>query len=155
MKNLLKIIQLFQIIQLCLVGKSFQGFGNKDEAAYMSSFDTLIKDSYSDKLPAILINTCKNKPTIQSSLQIKTITTSPITSAKVQELCNTNTICVIETGVVVTMSSNLNLAALIIKGSLNWNDQTQVSNDQWLCAGYVAVDKGEYEVNSKKRLYIH
>ena len=106
MKNLLKIIQLIQL--LCLIGKSFQGFGNKDEAAYMSSFDTLIKDSYSDKLPADLINTCKNKPTIQSSLQIKTITTSPITSAKVQESCNTNTICVIETGVVVTMSSNLN-----------------------------------------------
>lgn len=154
MKNLLKIIQLIQL--LCLIGKSFQGFGNKDEAAYMSSFDTLIKDSYSDKLPADLINTCKNKPTIQSSLQIKTITTSPITSAKVQESCNTNTICVIETGVVVTMSSNLNLAALIIKGSLNWNDQTQVSNDQWLCAGYVAVDKGELNMKlTKKKGYIY
>ncbi len=154
MKNLLKIIQL-NVLLLCLVGKSFQGFGNKDEDLYMSSFNTLIKDSYSDKLPADLINTCKNKPT-QSNLQIKNITTSPITSAKVQELCNTNTLCVIETSVVVTMSSNLNLAALIIKGTLNWNDQTQVSNDQWLCAGYIGMDKGELNMKlTQKKGYIY
>lgn len=155
MNRLLNIFTV-NLLFLCLIGKSFQGFFDRNEQLYMESFETLIKDSYSENLPLDLINACKSKPIFKSSLQIKTITSTSITSAKVQELCSTDSLCVIDTDVVVTMNSNLNLAALIIKGKFEWNDQTQSSNDQWLCAGYVAVDKGELNMKlTKKKGYIY
>jgi hypothetical protein len=155
MNRLLNIFTV-NLLFLCLIGKSFQGFFDRNEQLYMESFETLIKDSYSENLPLDLINACKSKPVFQPSLQIKTITSTSITSAKVQELCSTDSLCVIDTDVVVTMNSNLNLAALIIKGKFEWNDQTQSSNDQWLCAGYIGVDKGEFNMNlTKNKGYIY
>ena len=89
-------------------------------------------------MPQDLKTECKAKPFSLQNLPNQSITSST-TTALIQQLCNTNKICIIEKGVTVTMNSNLNVAALVVKGNLIWNDQTMVSNEQWLCAGYVAV----------------
>ena len=62
-----------------------------------------------------------------------------MTSAQVQTHCGTNTICVVPKGMTLTMSGDLNVAALVVNGTLTWSDTTQTANDQWLCAGYIAV----------------
>ena len=140
-----------------LISRLVKGYVQNSEQSYLDNFQTLINDSYSESLPSDLLNTCKNSEIFnKQNVQNKSITIGSITSEQVQKICSNNTICIIETGVIVTMNSNLNLAALIIKGSLNWNDQTQVSNDQWLCAGYVAVDKGELNMKlTQKKGYIY
>lgn len=125
------------IILLCLIKSSFQ-FEQRDEASYMAHFSTLIKDSYSEDLPSNLKSACKNQASSSSNLPIKLISKS-IKSSELQNECGFNSICTIEPNAILTMDSNLNLAALVIKGMLNWTDQSQASNEQWLCAGYIAV----------------
>ena len=112
-------------------------FAQEDEADYINNFDTLIKDSYSAPLPRDLTSTCKNQYQAGVST-VKSITNSMF-SSNLQVFCGTDSICTIPAGFTVTMNSNLNLAALVISGSLVWNDMSQSSNDQWLCAGYIAV----------------
>ena len=127
------------ILLFCLFSLSLQ-FDVTEENEYLDSWSSLIKDSYSAYLPDALKNQCKSQPTLSQNLPIQSITNS-ITSEKVQQICGTNSICTIEKGVTVTMNSNLNVAALSVKGYLSWNDQTQRSDQQWLCAGYIAVYK--------------
>jgi len=116
---------------------NFEAFRQQDEAEYLDAFSTLIKDSYSAPLPRDLAATCKNqKQAIVST--VKSVTTSML-SSDLQIFCGTDTICTIPTGLTVTMNSNLNVAALVLSGSLVWNDLSQSSSDQWLCAGYIAV----------------
>ena len=129
----------------CLFGASLQleqvlsKFRVADEAEYINSFSTLIKDSYSADLPQELEKQCKSQQQfLAQNLPTQSITGS-VTSEQVQRLCGTNTICTIEKGATVTMNSNLNVAALFVKGFLSWNDQTQNADQQWLCAGYVVV----------------
>ncbi len=127
------------ILLFCLFSLSLQ-FEDKQENEYLNSWSSLIKDSYSAYLPDALKNQCKSQPTLLQNLPIQSIKNS-ITSEKVQQICGTDSICTIEKGVTVTMNSNLNVAALSVKGYLSWNDQTQRSDEQWLCAGYIAVYK--------------
>ncbi|CAF3389457.1 unnamed protein product [Rotaria socialis] len=112
-------------------------FSQQDESAYIDAFSTLIKDSYSAPLPRELTTTCKNQNK-DSVSTVKSITTSML-SSDLQIFCGTETICTIPAGFTVTMNSNLNVAALVLSGSLVWNDVSQSSSDQWLCAGYIAA----------------
>jgi hypothetical protein len=82
-------------------------------------------------------NECKNLNQVISVTVISI--SSSMSSANLQTFCGYNSICTIPTGVTVEMNSNLNVAALNIKGALIWNDATQLSNKQWLCSGYIAV----------------
>lgn len=116
----------------------YDAFGEADEAAYLAAFPELIKDSYSAPLPAELTTRCKNRLPIMADLPTLTISSS-MTSTNLQTFCGENSICTIPSGLTVTMNSNLNLAALIVSGTLNWNDATQPTNDQWICAGYIGV----------------
>ena len=116
---------------------NYEAFGQEDEAAYMNAFSTLIKDSYAAPLPQDLRTRCENQNQLTAATS-RTIANS-MTSSDLQIFCGTDTICTIPTGLTVTMNSNLNVAALVISGSLIWNDNTQVANVQWLCAGYIAV----------------
>jgi hypothetical protein len=111
----------------------YEAFGEADEPSYLQSFDTLIKDSYSSPLPNDLKAECKGMNQIVTST-VKYITAS-MTSSELQAFCGHNSICTIPAGYTVTMNSNLNLAALVVKGTLIWNDENQISNIQWLCAG--------------------
>jgi hypothetical protein len=132
------ILKLF-FISTCLMQRNnaFEDFYHQDEAAYMDAYSTLIKDSYSAPLPRDLAATCKNQNEATVST-VKSIISSML-SSDLQLFCGTETICTIPAGFTVTMNSNLNVAALVVSGSLVWNDVSQSSSDQWLCAGYIAV----------------
>jgi filamentous hemagglutinin family protein len=132
------ILKLFFISQ-CLMqtNNAYEAFGEQDEAPYLEAFSTLIKDSYSASLPQDLTAACKNQNQATVS-GVKSITSSML-SSDLQTFCGADTICTIPAGFTVTMNSNLNVAALVVSGSLVWNDVSQPSSDQWLCAGYIAV----------------
>jgi len=136
---LISIILKVFLISQCLIQTNnvCEAFSQQDEAAYIDAFSTLIKDSYSAPLPQDLAATCKNQNQATVST-VKSITTSML-SSDLQIFCGTETICTIPDGFTVTMNSNLNVAALVLSGSLVWNDVSQSSSDQWLCAGYIAV----------------
>lgn len=133
------IILKFFLISQCFMqtDQMFEAFSQSDEAPYIAAFSTLIKDSYSAPLPQDLRATCKNQNQAEL-VTVKSITTSML-SSELQIFCGTETICSIPAGFTVTMNSNLNVAALVLNGSLVWNDASQSSSDQWLCAGYIAV----------------
>ena len=132
------ILKLF-FISPCLMQTNnvFEAFAQRDEASYLEAFSTLIKDSYSAPLPQALAATCKNENHVTVST-VKSITSSML-SSDLQTFCGTDTICTIPARFTVTMNSNLNVAALVVSGSLVWNDASQSASEQWLCAGYIAV----------------
>lgn len=138
MMSIINIFKLYLALQ-CFVRINYvvEGFAQEDEAEYINSFDTLIKDSYSAPLPQDLVTACKNQNQATIST-VQSITTSML-SSDLQAFCGTETICTIPAGLTVTMNSNLNVAALVVSGSLIWNDASQSSSNQWLCAGYIAV----------------
>ena len=119
------------------VNTNFEAFAQQDEAAYIGAFSTLIKDSFSAPLPRDLTAACKNQNQATVSA-VKSITTSML-SSDLQAFCGAETICTIPAGLTVTMNSNLNVAALVVSGTLVWSDVSQTASDQWLCAGYIAV----------------
>ena len=129
--NILKTI----FILACLIQTSLN-FMIDEEVDYMARFGNLIKDSHSETLPQDLINTCRRKGSQNPQTEF---IRSSTTSKDIQNRC-LNAICQIEPNVQITMNSNLNVAALIIKGKLIWDESTQQTNEQWLCAGYIAVN---------------
>jgi hypothetical protein len=151
------IFNIFFILQSSInksEAQNFEAFAQEDESSYIQSFDTLIKDSYSAPMPNELASACKSKGQLSSS-ETASITTS-MTSTQLQIFCGASSICTIPAGYTVTMNSNLNLAALVVKGTLLWTDDTQVSSHQWICAGYIAVDSGRFEMNLlEKHGYIY
>lgn len=42
------------------------------------------------------------------------------------------------------MNSNFNVGALIVRGSLRWDDTTQHLETQWLCGGFVVIEGGNF-----------
>ena len=138
MRKVSVFLELFFVLH-CLIYTHHRtdAFAQEDEAAYISSFSTLIKDSYSAPLPQDLAATCKHQN--QATGATVRVVTASMFSSDLQAFCGTDTICTISAGVTVTMNSNLNLAALVVNGSIVWTDASQPSSDQWLCAGYIAV----------------
>ena len=127
-------------------------YGGEDELRYLNDFSELMEMSYSEPLPANLIASCKNAGPIATPESVPIVETSgSMSAAEVQNLCGTNSICTIPNGAQLTMDGNLNVAALIVKGTLRWTNSSQDSNSkQWLCAGYVVVeDSGLVEVSVK------
>ncbi len=55
------------------------------------------------------------------------------------------------------MDAGLNLGALIVRGTVEWNDDTQVDPSSYLCAGYVAVEgQGKWDMDLQdKDAYIY
>lgn len=127
------LLKLILLLQCFIKTNAFEAFAQADEGPYLGSFDTLIKDSYSAPLPNELKSTCKNK-NLATTATVKTITSS-MTATQLQIFCGTDTICTIPAGFTVAMNTNLNLAALVIKGNLIWTDATQFADEQWICAG--------------------
>ena len=124
-----------------------KGFSQADEAAYLATWSDMVKDSYTEPLPPNFDPTCiatSNSYTTASNLITKTIIGN-FNAAAFQTECGPSSLCVLSQGSTLTMDGNLNVAALIIKGTVTWTDTTQVLPQQWLCAGYVVVeDKGSF-----------
>ena len=119
------------------------GFDQKDEALFLSSWAELIKDSYQDPRPTSLDAACAGKGRVAAGALAETRTTSAgkMTASQLQTLCGTSTKCVVSEGTTVEMDGNLNVAALVVEGTLTWTGATQTQPEQWLCAGYATVEK--------------
>ena len=139
------------------VSTSFQ---QADEEAFRSSFPTLIADSYSAPLPAELHSACRGLGVPVSSPldEIVAGTASTITAAEAGAVCGDDSVCVIPSGSTLRMDGNLRVAALVVRGgAVEWTDESQQADAQWLCAGYVAVtDGGTWRMNvTASRAFIY
>jgi len=103
------------------------------------------------------VNVCKNhriRPTRLVTVQ----TSSGITdSATVSAQCGDDSVCIIPIGKTLQVDTSLNLGALIVRGTVQWNDDTQVNPSAFICAGYVAVEgQGKWDMDLQvKDAYIY
>ena len=125
---------------LGLIQKSHEqgGFAQEEESRFISNFQNLIKDSYTAPLPPKIASKCKNQLLASKNIQTLSIKSS-MTSDALAAFCGTNVICVIPPGHTVKMTSSLNMGALVVHGTVEWTDETQLEEDQYICAGYIAV----------------
>ena len=63
-------------------------------------------------------------------------------AADLAKLCGTDTRCIVPANTSVSLEASLNVVSLIVRGKVTWTDQTQTATEQWLCAGFVAVEPG-------------
>ena len=126
------------------------GLSQNDEAAYLATWSAMIKDSYTEPLPINFDATCLatfNSYTSASTMQPITLNGN-FSVSTFQNSCGTSNLCILAAGSTLTMDGNLNVAALLIRGTLVWTDSTQTSPQQWLCAGYVVVEEqGSFIMN--------
>ena len=97
-----------------------------------------------------MLSTCANNinniptstPTQEVTVQSSADTNNNgiVTSSDVASQCGDNTICIIPFGTTWIVDNSINLGALIVRGSVEWYDSTQVLDNAYLCAGYVAVE---------------
>ena len=78
---------------------------------------------------------------VAAELPAVVLTAAQTTAAAAQAAC-TDAICVVPAGLTLTLDASLNVGALIVRGAVRWDDATQTAPQQWLCAGYVAVEPG-------------
>lgn len=137
------------------------GFLHDDYTSYAAAFDDLISASYTTPLPSALSAECAEKgaestPTITVEL---TSPTDTIDASAAQLHCNSSVTCVVPANVLLRMDSNLRVGALVVRGSVRWDDTTQAVPEQWLCAGYVAFEDGSrFDMNlasSARRAFIY
>ena len=133
-KNFIQFILLLTLTRL-LHSDEFQ---NTDESRYLNVFDKMTSESYSTPIPADIETKCKNQG-LELNPKVLTTSSSIITSLDMQTFCGTTSICTIPSGLTVKVTSSLNLAALIVNGTLEWDGSTQTSHEQFIRAGYVAV----------------
>ena len=70
-----------------------------------------------------------------------------VSVSDVKAVCDEASICIIPSGLELEIDDNLNVAALIVRGSVKWND-TKAPTDGFVCSGYVAIeDNGSWNMN--------
>ena len=122
-----------------------------DSATY-----SVVKDS-PDSLPTDLLSVCSNIGTIASSGEVivQADATGVVDSATLSAQCGNNSVCIIPFGTTFQVDDNINLGALIVRGTVEWNDvttQSYMENDMYLCAGYVAVEgNGKWEMDLQSK----
>jgi len=131
-------------------------FNQAQEIDYLNRFQQIDDASYSavddptSSVPDDLLTQCKGDSDTPSVEVYVTATSGTISSSSVANQCGDNTICIIPSGIVIEMNHSLNVGALIVRGSLEWNVATTgntngVAQTIYLCAGYVAVeDNGSF-----------
>lgn len=110
-----------------------------------------------DDLPTEM-NVCKiNSFPPTGQVTVQAFNGAAVTSSTVSAQCGTNSICTIPLGVSLQVDTSLNLGALIVKGTVEWNDDTQVNSSAFVCAGYIAVEgQGKWEMDIQvKDAYIY
>ena len=120
------------------------GYEQGDEAAFRADFQTLIADSYSAPLPAALQSQCRDLGVHASSPLAEAVagTASTISAADASAACGEDTACMVPSGTTLLLDGSLKVAALVVRGTVEWTDASQPAEEQWLCAGYVAVEVG-------------
>jgi len=125
------------------------GFNQDQEIDYLANFRDIEQASYAavddtTVVPENLVDQCKGDGEIPTVEVHPTGIGGTIFSSSVANQCNSNSICIIDSELVVKMDQSLNVGALIIRGSLEWNKASTNTNGTaqtlYLCAGYVAVE---------------
>jgi hypothetical protein len=140
---MLKRIYIF-VLFLTLVFYIYGALVQSDQELFLSAYNDIIKDSYTVPLPSELEQTCKSiiKSNVQTYVNYTTVELiGNFTATQAQKICGTNSLCRVAENSTLTMNDNLNLAALSVEGKVVWNDKTQTSPVQWLCAGFVVMEK--------------
>ena len=130
------------------------------ESTFLSVFADLIKDSFAAPLPDALKNACAEKGShgLAGQLPEVLLTGAQVSASQAQAACGAASVCIVPPATTLAMDSSLNVAALVIKGKLEWTSATQAAaEDIFLCAGYVAVeDQGHFLLNlPRQRAYIY
>ena len=72
-----------------------------------------------------------------------------IEASELKSTCGEDSICIIPEGVILLMNDSLNVGALIVRGAVEWNDDSSLANS-FLCAGYIAVEgQGSWNMKLK------
>ena len=107
---------------------------------YLDEWNFLVAESYSAPLPDALRAACGEKGNVGALVE-RSLPGATTTSAAAQSVCDAISLCVIPFGATLRMDGPLNVGALLVRGTLVWDDATQAgAAEQWLCAGYVAVE---------------
>jgi len=167
-------------------------YSQGQEADYLARFDSINGASYAAvddidanaNVPPTLLSTCKDTPLVTNPLLVEVTLQEAVTpdeivnnsantikSSSVALQCDASTVCTIPEGITLVMDVNLHVAALIVKGSVLWTDETQLSrvelteedientdtntnsnSGSFLCAGYVAVESpGSWLMNLQNK----
>ena len=128
---------------------------------HTENFDSIQAASYSviddpdANLPPDLLSVCKDKdinPPAREVVVQTNATNGLINSSTLSTHCGGDSVCVIPFGTTLQVDTSLSLAALIVKGVVEWTDDTQVNPSAFMCAGYIAVEgfgKWEMDVQTK------
>ena len=114
------------------------GFLQDSDAEYSAAFADLEDAAYDAPRPPALAAACAGQGELGTMAEVS-LDASDTTSLDAQQQCSASSTCIVPEGSVLRMTSNFNVGALIIRGSLIWDDS---SGAQWLCAGYIAVESG-------------
>ena len=124
-----------------------EAFLQADEAAFLSLYDDLTADSYAAPLPPDLVAACAAKGKAQDPLPSVVVLGDRKTS-ELGEVCGPSVACHVEGRVEV--DANWDVGALVVTGEVAWT-----TDDLWLCAGYVAVEKnGAFVAEGKGTIYV-
>ncbi len=107
-------------------------------------------------MPPDLLSVCRDKgdtpPGREVVVQADSSSSGIINSSAASTQCANDSVCVIPFGTTLQVDASLSLAALVVKGVVEWTDDTQVNPSAFMCAGYIAVEgigKFEMDVQSK------
>lgn len=152
------VLFLFLLTTLLLPTPSFGGYNSWQEGAYLSNFDGKIADSYGEADHTPFLDPCKNSlPISNSDPVVLTAETTEITSTEVKQQCSSTQACVVPPGKTLIMTESLDVGSLTVEGHLQWTDDTQSSDQAYLCAGFVVtegVGSDYYMTLREKQAYI-
>ena len=133
---------LLRLLATLLVSVAVLGnFEQADVQQYLDEWSSLTAESYSAPLPNALRAACGEKGSVGAPLVERSLPGATTTSAAAQAVCDATSLCVVPSGAMLRMDGPLNVGALLVRGTLVWDDATQAgAAEQWLCAGYVAVE---------------
>jgi len=137
----------------------YGGFSQSEEGPYLNNFGAIQAATYAvadADLPAEL-DVCKSTratPTREVSVQSSG---SIVGSSTLFQQCGADSICVLPLGLTLRVDSSLNLGALVVRGHVEWTDESQRGPIAYICAGYIAVEgQGQWNMNvQKKDVYLY
>ncbi len=119
-------------------------FNAIDQASYSAVDDT----DPTAGVPPTLLSECKKEniayivPNLDVQVSPPPNSNNTVTTTDVASQCGLTSNCIIPEGVLFVVTSSLNVGSLIIRGNLEWTDDTVLDADtnSYICAGYIAVE---------------
>ena len=115
-------------------------------SSFAANFDAMNELGYSmisdeGKVPPSFISECKNSwnPPTRDVIVLPG-ENGYVNSSQISQQCGSSSVCIIPLGVTYQVDSSINLGALVVEGSVEWTDDTQVDMRAFLCTGYVSVE---------------